>query len=294
MTQPAELAAKGDAVEEWIDLRFFRPIGFRLARWLLPTKVSPDAVTAFSLLLGLLAGHLFYYRDWRLNALGLVLFIVSDLFDSVDGQLARMRGKGTRLGAVLDGMSDNARFANLYFHLIARLLVGGYGLFAIVLGLAAGISHSLQATATDFMRKAYLYFTGADGIDLPEDIEAAVNDKLGIARGPYIAYARNQTRLFPASAELVRTARRTTSAPLPVAWARSQRSTVVWCALIGQNIRFLLLGITAMVGWPAGFFWLTLVPLNLALVILVTRHERCARAFQRASSPEAARSHYAT
>src|SRR5262249_42875872 len=125
MTQPAELAAKGDAVEEWIDLRFFRPIGFRLARWLLPTKVSPDAVTAFSLLLGLAAGHLFYYRNWRLNAVGLALFIISDLFDSVDGQLARMRGGGTRLGAVLDGLSDNARFANPYIHLIARLLAYG-------------------------------------------------------------------------------------------------------------------------------------------------------------------------
>jgi hypothetical protein len=294
MTQPAELAAKGDAVEEWIDLRFFRPVGFRLARWLLPTRVSPDAVTAFSLLLGLAAGHLFYYRSWRLNALGLALFIISDLFDSVDGQLARMRGSGTRLGAVLDGLSDNARFANLYIHLIARLLSGGYGYFAIVLGLAAGLSHSLQAAATDFIRKAYLYFSGAaESMDLPEDL-AEGDAKLGIANRPYLAYVKNQTRVFPASTELVRTARGTTRAPLPVAWVRAQRSTVVWCALIAQNIRFLLLAITAMVGWPTGFFWLTLIPLNFALVVLVARHERCARAFQRASSPEAARSHYAT
>ncbi len=290
--QPGALAAKGDAVEEWIDLRFFRPIGFRLARRLLPTKVSPDAVTALSLALGLVAGHLFYYRDWRINTAGLILFIISDLFDSVDGQLARMRGTSTRLGGVLDGLSDNARFANLYVHLAARLLVGGLGWPAIALGAAATLSHSLQAAAADFIRKAYLFFSGAgDGVDLPEDLEGG---NLGLAKIPYLAYVKNQTRLFPASTELVRTARLTNQGPLSAAWVRSQRATVVWCALIAQNIRFGLLAVTAMVGWPSGFFWLTVVPLNLALVILVARHERCARAFQRASSPEAARSYYAT
>ncbi len=43
-------------------------------------------------------------------------------------------------------------------------------------------------------------------------------------------------------------------------------------------MRFLLLALTAIPGWPAGFFWLTLGPLNLVLLGLVLGQERAARA----------------
>src|SRR5213592_1484511 len=105
-----DLSDKGRAVEEWLDLRFFRPVGIRIARALYPTGISPDQVTLWSLLIGLVAGH---------------LFVVSDVFDSADGQLARLRGTSTRFGRALDGISDNLRFVNLYFHLMYRLTHAG-------------------------------------------------------------------------------------------------------------------------------------------------------------------------
>jgi len=126
------LSHKGEVVEEWTDLHFFRPLGMRLVRLLAPTGVSADQVTVAALLVGLAAGHLFFYRSAALNALGLLLFVLSDILDSADGQLARLRGNSTRMGRVLDGISDNLRFVNLYVHLIARLLV------AHAMGPAAG------------------------------------------------------------------------------------------------------------------------------------------------------------
>ena len=105
---------KGRAVEEWTDLRFFRPAGLRIARALMPTRLSPDHVTMLALVVGLVAGRLCYYDSVGLNALGVVLFIVSDIFDSADGQLARMRGTSSRLGKVLDGIADGARFTISY------------------------------------------------------------------------------------------------------------------------------------------------------------------------------------
>jgi hypothetical protein len=285
MTPPNALADKGDAVEEWIDRRFFRPIGFRVATRLLPTRCSPDAVTAVSLVLGLVAGHLFYYRSWRLNLLGFLLFIVSDVFDSADGQLARLRGTSTRFGRVLDGISDNARFVNLYLHLIARLIVIGFGWPGVVLGVAAGISHSFQSAAADFIRQAYLTLTGEAGeLELPEDLGPPPGGIVGLGWAFYAGYVRRQARLFPETTALLRAVRTHPSDPMRTWWARFQRTTVVWCALIGQNIRFALLAVTAMVGWPAGFFLLTLFPLNLALIALISRHERFAR---RAEHPRA-------
>jgi hypothetical protein len=53
---------------------------------------------------------------------------------------------------------------------------------------------------------------------------------------------------------------------------------VIRCAWIGQNMRFVLLALTVVPGWPAGFFWLTVGPLNLVLLGLVHGQERAARA----------------
>src|ERR687886_2600208 len=155
---PSALVTKGVEVEEWIDLHFFRPLGARIAGALYPTRVSPDLVTLWSLVLGLAAGHLFVYARPSLNALGFALFIVSDIFDSADGQLARLRGTSTRAGRILDGLSDNARFTNLYLHLLARLIIAGWAWpTALVLVAAAGLSHSLQSSAVDFILDAVLY-----------------------------------------------------------------------------------------------------------------------------------------
>src|SRR5258707_12160058 len=90
-----DLSHKGQAVEEWADLHFFRPIGIRIARALQPTGISADQVTLWSLAIGLVAGHLFADPDRWTNMIGSEPFIVSDIFDSADGQLARLRGPPT-------------------------------------------------------------------------------------------------------------------------------------------------------------------------------------------------------
>src|SRR5207237_1610885 len=98
-----DLSHKGQAVEEWADLHFFRPIGIRIARALQPTGISADQVTLWSLVIGLVAGHLFAYRAHWTNLIGFGLFIVSGVFDSAAGQLARLRGASSRLGGALVG-----------------------------------------------------------------------------------------------------------------------------------------------------------------------------------------------
>ena len=63
MKPPNDLSHKGRSVEEWVDLHFFRPIGIRIARALQRTGISADQVTLWSLVIGVVAGHLFAYRD---------------------------------------------------------------------------------------------------------------------------------------------------------------------------------------------------------------------------------------
>jgi hypothetical protein len=282
VTPRTDLLHKGDAVEEWIDLRFFRPLGVRLVRLLAPTRVTADQVTLAAMLVGLAAGHLFFYPSVLLNALGLALFLISDVLDSADGQLARLRGSATRFGAVLDGISDNVRFLNLYGHLLARVLLHSGRPAPLFIGLAllAGGSHALQASIVDFLKQVYVFVTtGSARLDLPEDLagEHPTTFAGRLVLALYRPYVARQARWCPSSAQIVREIR-SGNAPvtLPVEWQRAQASVLASLGLIAQNIRFLLLAVTALAGWPQGFFWLTVGPLNLALAWILISHERTA------------------
>jgi hypothetical protein len=262
-----------------VDLHFFRPIGIRIARALQPTGISADQVTLWSLLIGLVAGHLFAYQDRWTNVIGFALFIVSDIFDSADGQLARLRGASTRFGRALDGMSDNVRFLNLYFHLIYRLIhAGGWWPGAVLLVAAAGLAHTYQSAAVDFVRNAFLHVGLGDKgeLDLPEDLEPVPGgtwlERFG-AR-VYRDYVVRQSQLFPRSVKLVRLLRRTSVTDAFRREYRAHQEVVLpLCAWLGQNIRFLLLGVTALAGHIAAFLWVEAVWMSLLLVVLLWLHE---------------------
>jgi len=264
-------ASKGPVVEEWADRVFFGPAGWRIATALMPTRVSPDAVTFASLVLGVVAGHLLWYTNGWINLAGVGLFIWSDILDSADGQLARLRGTSTRLGRILDGLADSARFLSLYLHLAARLYMTGWGWSGIALGLGGLFSHAYQAAAVDFIRHAYLYFAVGKGSEL----EVGSEDYSGIAGWLYRDYLRRQSWLFPRTTELARTfAGRTIPEGLSRTWAERQRWVVAGCAWIAQNIRWLLLAVTVVPGWPAAYCWIVVGPLNAVLIFLIIAHER--------------------
>ncbi len=279
MKPPNDLSHKGRPVEEWLDLHFFRPVGIRIARALLPTGISADQVTLWSLLIGLVAGHLFAYQDRSTNLIGFALFIVSDVFDSADGQLARLRGASTRFGRALDGMSDNVRFVNLYFHLIYRLIhAGAWWPGAVLLVAAAGLAHTYQSAAVDFVRNAFLYVgLGSGGeLDLPEDLEphhrGTLLERFGARM--YRDYSVRQAQLFPRSVKLIRLVRRRGVTESFRAEYRARQETVLpLCAWLGQNIRFLLLGVAALVGHITVFLWAEAVWMSLLLVVLLWLHE---------------------
>ncbi len=271
---------KGEVVEEWVDAHFFRPLGYVVASAAAPTPLSPDHLTLLCALIGLVAGHLFYYQDPWLNAAGFGLFIVSDIFDSADGQLARIRGSSTRFGRILDGMSDNLRFINLYVTVMLRIRFAGAGWEIVGLTALAGAAHSMQSAAADFLRQAFMFLGSDQGgeLELIEDApqpgaETGWLRKFGM--GLYRDYLGHQERLFPKTVALVRRLHEgPVSEEFRTAYRQRQTGVVRHCAWIGQNIRFLLIGTTAILGWPIGFLWLTTIPLTVILLILRTVQER--------------------
>ncbi len=278
MKPPNDLSHKGAAIEEWVDLRFFRPIGIRIARALEPTDISADQVTLWSILIGLVAGHLFLYRDPWVNAIGFLVFILSDVLDSADGQLARLRGTSSRLGRTLDGIGDHLRFVNLYVHLAIRLALAGWHWHGLLLAALAALSHSLQSMGADFVRNAYLTIgEGTGELDLPEDLATTGGGTLLERFGTrvYAGYVQRQTRLFPRTVDLMRQLRRVHVAPsFRAAYRERQQPLLPLCSWLGQNIRFALLGLAGVAGHPSAYLWTEVLAMNLILfVVLLPSHE---------------------
>ncbi len=94
-------------VEEPIDVFVHRPLAYLLALALYPTPVSPNAVTIFSIVCGVIAGVCLVDRgiEHHMAYAGLFIFL-SAVVDCADGQLARMRKTSSNLGRMLDGMAD--------------------------------------------------------------------------------------------------------------------------------------------------------------------------------------------
>jgi hypothetical protein len=155
-----ESTYKARDVEESIDLYFYRPLGYWVARGCRFLGLTPNTVTILSIIIGIAAGHLMLYRDVMLNVWAFVVWIISDILDSADGQLARMIDHKSKLGRILDGFGGNLIFLSMYLHLIARMAltynVWWFWVFCFV--LAAGISHSIQSALADYYRNAYLRF----------------------------------------------------------------------------------------------------------------------------------------
>lgn len=75
----------------------------QVARWLLKIGLSPNQVTAAAFVFGLSSGAAAYFRQ---PVIAVVLLWLSGLLDAVDGTMARMTGKSSLFGAVLDVVSD--------------------------------------------------------------------------------------------------------------------------------------------------------------------------------------------
>lgn len=144
--------------EEKLDLYFYRPVGFLIAKGAWHARMTPTMLTVIGLALGITSGFFFYRNESDLSlVIGSLLFVFAGVFDSSDGQLARMGGKSTKLGLVLDGLCDNLVFASVYIGSILTLLPT-WGAWIWPIAFLAGFCHSFQSAMLDYYNREYLYF----------------------------------------------------------------------------------------------------------------------------------------
>jgi hypothetical protein len=239
---------------------------------------------------GVVAGHLYYYRDLSINVAGMVLHICANTLDNADGQLARLTHRESREGRIIDSIADHLVFVSIYVHLTLRYLFEGSSPAICLLALAAGISHALQGAAADYYRGTYLYFvmTGArSGVDSSSGLRSDYQ-KLTWRHTPwrklllalYLNFTRQQEMLAPRLKTLRDVVGQLFQSEVP-AWLRARyrnlaRPMLKWWGLLMTNLRMLVLFALLFVSQPAYYFWFELIPLNLLFVYLLFRQEKMA------------------
>jgi phosphatidylglycerophosphate synthase len=108
--------------EELADLYIFRPLGHLVVKIVYHTNLTPNQISLLSVLSSLTAGILYAVgMKWSWIAAACFYFFYCVL-DCVDGQIARLKGTGTKTGRIVDGIADYAAHFVLYIGLIVAMI----------------------------------------------------------------------------------------------------------------------------------------------------------------------------
>lgn len=277
---------KSADTEEWIDLLFYRPIGYRWALLFQKLGVTPNAITIASIFLGVAAGILFYYNDLLLNVVGMCLLVWANMYDSADGQLARMTGQKSELGRILDGVSGDFWFITIYVALCLRL-TPEWGYWIWILAAVAGFCHSKQAAMADYYRNIHLFFLkGKSGSELDNsaqqrEIFQSLTWKGNLVRKTflwfYTNYTRSQEQMSPAFQRFFAALRakhgETSPQEIRTRFRMGSLPLMKYTNILSFNTRVAVLFISLLINMPWIYFVFELTVLNILLVYMVCKHE---------------------
>lgn len=287
-----ESTLKSTDTEEFIDIHFYRPIGYRWALLFQKLGITPNAVTIASIFLGVGSGVCFYFDNIWISLLGILLLVWANSYDSADGQLARMTKQFSALGRVLDGFAGNLWFASIYVAICLRLYPE-WGGWIWVLACVTGYFHSKQAEMADYYRNVHLLFLkGKSGSELDNSAELTEKFKQ-LSWGKnfwsklvlffYRNYTTDQENRSPRLQVLLKLLKEKYGEVAPESFRRDFREKSLplmkYTNILSFNTRSIALFISILIGWPWMYFVFELTVLNVLLVYMVTRHEKICKGF---------------
>ena len=197
MNEKISKTLKSSETEDWLDYHVVRPLCYYLTVFFAKLGIHPNTVTILSMIVGaascvFFASGCFYYEGTTglvMNLIAIAMLIVADLLDCTDGQLARMTGKKSRLGRILDGMAGFVWFVPIYTALVWRFYQH-HALEFSWLGIADTEPNALVATAVVFVLALISGFLG--GLGGIVYITAGVSEwkfEMGVAGFGFLALA---------------------------------------------------------------------------------------------------------
>jgi hypothetical protein len=277
---------KSADTEEFIDIYIYRPLGYLWARLFRKAGISPNTVTMLGIILGAMAGVCFYFSDIYINMAGMLLLVWANTYDSADGQLARMTGKTSEIGRLLDGLCGEVWFVCIYLAIIFRLYPE-WGVWIWVLAVATGFSHSLQAAMADYYRNVHLFFIRkkseselASSIAIEREYKRLSwkeSPVMKFVRLSYMNYTAGQEKRSPRLQSLLGIIRERYDDDPPAGLREDFRMRSLplmkYANILSFNARAIALFVGIGLNMPYLYFVFEITVLNVLLVYMVRRHE---------------------
>jgi phosphatidylglycerophosphate synthase len=274
-------------LEDPLNLFVYHPLAARLARLLVPTGISPNAVSLTSLAALCAATWAFIDIAWPLNALiGLIFMLIWHIVDGADGDLARMTGRASATGELVDGVCDYLGNVIMYFA-FAFLLDDTLGATAWLLAVGAGASHIVQTNHAETQRRLYLW--RAYGVPWLRNA-AASGDALFSRESWFsrffgfwaVGYVWLSDRMSPSANPIDKALANAAGDPretqrIRALVRRSSRVSLVLQKGLGANPKTIVIAAAIALGSPVYYFLATLLALNLLLAVSIVHHNRVDR-----------------
>ena len=316
MNEEFKKTLKSSETEDWLDLHFVRPFCYYWALLFARLDIHPNTVTILSMFIG--AGSAiffgcasFYYNGIEglmFNLIAILLLCLADIFDCTDGQLARMTGKKSRLGRILDGVAGFAWFIPIYHALVYRFYMHHDIEFAFlgidntqqntiiatvivyILGIISGVAGLAgQQRLADYYIQVHLFFLkGEKGSELDnskrqqEIYDQMTTDTPWAERyfqKSYIDYTKKQEKVTPQFQRLMQKLREkfgaTENIPESVRKEFHDKSlpVIFWNGLLTFNFRSFWLFLFCLLDVPVMNFLWEIVGMGLLYLYVNRRHE---------------------
>ncbi len=316
MNEKYRATLKSTETEDWLDLHVIRPLCYYCAVGFAKFDIHPNTVTILSMFVGVASAFFFgcgsfYYggsQGLLLNVIAIVLLMIADILDCTDGQLARMTGKKSRIGRILDGVAGFTWFFPIYVALVLRfyfhhdlefqwlgiennetntLLATG---IVFLLGIASGVfGIAGQQRLADYYIQVHLFFLkGEKGAELDNSArQQEIYDQMPkdaplyerMFQKSYIGYTQKQEQVTPQFQRLMTLLRQKFgSADIIPAQLREdfrQRSlpVIFWNGLLTFNFRETWLFLFCLLDIPAALFVFEIVVMGALYKYVNHRHE---------------------
>lgn len=313
---------KSAETEDWLDLHVIRPFCYYCAVFFAKFDIHPNTVTIWSMVIGAASAFFFaqgsfHYGDnfsgnttlgLVYNIIAIFLLMWADILDCTDGQLARMTGKKSRMGRILDGVAGFAWFIPIYvlltyrFYLhhdwefswlgienneqntlIATAIVFGLGLISGIAGLAG------QQRLADYYIQIHLFFLkGEKGSELDNSVrQQEIYDQMGkdvsaverYFQKSYISYTQKQEKATPQFQRLLAALREkygsldNIPADIRKEFHDYSLPVIKWNGLLTFNFREFWLFLFCLLDVPAALFVWEIVGMGLLCLYVNKRHE---------------------
>lgn len=320
MLEGYKATLKSTETEDWLDLHFIRPVCYLLACLFARLDIHPNTVTIWSMFVGAGSTYFFiqgcyYYEGTHglvMNLIGMALLLFADILDCVDGQLARMTGKKSPMGRILDGVAGFTWFIPIYVGIVYRFYChheiefGWLGIedtpqnaliaaiCVFIFGCISGfIGMGGQQRIADYYIQVHLFFLkGEKGseLDNSEAQQAKLDAMTSVTpwaerefQKTYVDYTKKQEAVTPQFQRLLKIAKEKygSAADIPAnlreEFHKESLALMPWNGLLTFNFRTAWFYLFCLLDVPVMNFLWEGIAMTLLYLYIKNRHESFSR-----------------